>query len=271
MPTSPYKVKFNMGENATNSNPPIEAGQIVLDKAEDKQCLFVDVDDSTRLQVEDPTKMDKWGEVITTSSMYHVQPYPNTVIGQVTYRDEVPIKLSGILFQQTDDGTVVGVQNADLSDETYQTMVQLYTTLDGIAGSYYNTEQGNISLNVGTGTLGVLQSKLTINHNKSPIHYIHEFGVDSTNLTWYMAHNSYPIENMKEKDIFTFKVGTNAVHIECKAHDEVDGRNLSFFPDTDTRQFLVRGVCTPKEDVDAANKQYVDSKVSEVQTTWIDW
>ena len=65
MPISPYKVKFNMGENATDSNPPIEAGQILLDKAEDKQCLFVDVDDSTRLQIKDPTKMDKWAELQT--------------------------------------------------------------------------------------------------------------------------------------------------------------------------------------------------------------
>ena len=54
-----------MGENATDSNPPIEAGQILLDKAEDKQCLFVDVDDSTRLQIKDPTKMDKWAELQT--------------------------------------------------------------------------------------------------------------------------------------------------------------------------------------------------------------
>ena len=63
MPTPLYKVKFSMGENATDSNPAIEAGQIVLDTAEGKECVFVDINDSTRLQVKDPTKMDKWGEV----------------------------------------------------------------------------------------------------------------------------------------------------------------------------------------------------------------
>ena len=52
-----------MGEDVTDSNPPIEAGQILLDKAKDAECLFVDVDDTTRLQIKDPTKMSKFGEV----------------------------------------------------------------------------------------------------------------------------------------------------------------------------------------------------------------
>lgn len=82
MPTPLYKVKFSMGENATDSNPAIEAGQIVLDTAEGKECVFVDINDSTRLQVKDPTKMDKWGEVeYPTQDTSYTNIYTDTEAG----------------------------------------------------------------------------------------------------------------------------------------------------------------------------------------------
>lgn len=58
-------VTFTMGEDVTDTNPPKVAGQIVLDTAPDASTLYVDTDENTRLQVTDPTKMDKWAEVRT--------------------------------------------------------------------------------------------------------------------------------------------------------------------------------------------------------------
>lgn len=63
-----------------------------------------------------------------------------------------------------------------------------------------------------------------------------------------------------------------ATHLSIEYDNRISTtKNISFLPDTDTEQFLIHGVCSPKEDIDAANKQYVDQKVSEVQTTWTDW
>lgn len=55
-------VSFTMGSGVTDSVPSKIPGQISLDT--DTSALYVDIDADNRLQVKDPTKMDKFGEVM---------------------------------------------------------------------------------------------------------------------------------------------------------------------------------------------------------------
>ena len=97
MPSPLYKVKFSMGENATDSNPAIEAGQIVLDTAQGKECVFVDINDSSKLQVKDPTKMDKWGEVHSYGDQYTIiEPSTSILLGHAIFSDGPPSMIRGL-------------------------------------------------------------------------------------------------------------------------------------------------------------------------------
>lgn len=54
-------VSFTMGSGLTDSNPKKIPGQISLDT--NSSALYIDIDNASRLQVKDPTKMDKFGKV----------------------------------------------------------------------------------------------------------------------------------------------------------------------------------------------------------------
>lgn len=236
MPISPYKVKFNMGENATDSNPPIEAGQILLDKAEDKQCLFVDVDDSTRLQVKDPTKMDKWGEVSILETPF--QDTASVIRKDIVVNDPDPLS-HGYFAQQTYIGT-------SIIDESNQTapnaMLQIASIGDpNDAENYFNI----ISVQSAGTHEGV--------HYKSMIS-LSDVGMDMLDLrVESTSGDSY--------DDTCARLILNANgFIEVESSSTVNPAGIS-----------IRGIQDVSRDTDAANKRYVDTQVASVEPTWIDW
>ena len=235
MPISPYKVKFNMGENATDSNPPIEAGQILLDKAEDKQCLFVDVDDSTRLQVKDPTKMDKWGEVSISEVPFQGV---SILLKDIVVNDPDPLS-HGYFAQQTLIGTsIINESNQTAPNATLQIM-SMGDPND--AENYFNT----ISM----------QSAGT--HEE--VHYrgrisLSDMGMDMLDLrVESTSGDSYD-------DTCARLVLNAGGFIEVESSSSVNPAGIS-----------IRGIRDVSRDTDAANKKYVDDQVLSVQTTWIDW
>lgn len=271
MPTSPYKVKFNMGENATDSNPPIEAGQILLDKAQDKQCLFVDVDDSTRLQVKDPTKMDKWGEVHSLDSITYIEPSTSIILGYGGSSGGTPTAIRGLRVDEEEDGQI-GFIHMNASDGTYPTTVSQSVGPNGVTSGYANSEIGTAQFNAGYSldpSLGLV-AEMTVVYDDSEFHYEHGCGISSSNHAFAVGNVSCPVNNSQASTRSQLLMDTYSLSLTFSTHTSTT-RKITFLPDTDTEQFLIHGVCNPKKDIDAANKQYVDSKVSEVQTTWIDW
>ena len=269
MPISPYKVKFNMGENATDSNPPIEAGQILLDKAGDKQCLFVDVDDSTRLQVKDPTKMDKWGEVNSYGDPYtYIEPSTSIVLGHTTLSGGTTSTIRGLVVDKESDMIALGY--IDRSDDANLTQVQQAVHSDGITSTYYNSKNNSATMSIGMSRSAGLRALLEIGYNRDNVDYVCGFEASSTYDGFALGSKSHSVSDTVNHNSLNLLVRTTHLSIEYDNQISTT-KNISFLPDTDTEQFLIHGVCSPKEDIDAANKQYVDQKVSEVQTTWTDW
>lgn len=169
MPTSPYKVKFNMGENATDSNPPIEAGQIVLDKAQDKQCLFVDVDDSTRLQIKDLTKMDKWGSLGPTNidDIQHIAPNKNTIIGRyVGGETTLPNNAAAIMIPDQNGEDEIGLVAAKTFDnQTSVTTLSInYTMLNVMGYDIINSKvEPSYRIQVDSSLIGISMTDIVLN------------------------------------------------------------------------------------------------------------
>ena len=264
-------VSFKIGENASESNPPIIPGQFIIDAAADKQCLYLDTDEGTRIQLKDPTKMDVWGEVSNLDGTTLVQPVSHTMIGYAETLEGAPQKMFGISVPDAStDSPSVQLTCMDLSDSSYQTMVSQTVTKSGIGMMYYNTEHGNASMNVGLGT-GNMRIAAKLAYNVSPTHYENEFGIDRSNRAFYITNISCPIDDMSSVDMFQMVVNTDNVYIQSRLHTQSEPRTISFSPDTDTRNFLIHGVCTPKEDNDVANKEYVDTQVSSIAPVWYEF
>ena len=225
-----------MGENATDSNPPIEAGQILLDKAEDKQCLFVDVDDSTRLQVKDPTKMDKWGEVSISEVPF--QGAVSILMKNIVVNDPDPLS-HGYLAQQTLIGTsIINESNQTAPNATLQIM-SMGDPND--AENYFHI----ISM----------QSART----HEGVHYrgaISLSGMDMDMLDLRVESTS----GDSYDDTCARLVLNAGGFIEVESSSSVNPAGIS-----------IRGIQDVSRDTDAANKKYVDDQVLSVQTTWIDW
>ena len=265
-------VSFKIGENASESNPPIVPGQFIIDAAADKQCLYLDTDESTRIQLKDPTKMDRWGEVSNLNGNTIVQPLSATMIGCTTGSEDNPIQNITCLSipDSSDDDPSIGFLISDTSDSSYQSMVSQGVQKSGIRMRYYNTENGNASMNVGLDN-SIMGIAAKLAYNTSPTHYEHEFGINRSNRAFYITNISCPIDDMSSVDRFQMIVNTDNVYIQSRLHTQSELRTISFSPDTDTRNFFIHGVCTPKEDNDAANKEYVDTQVSSIAPVWYEF
>ena len=269
MPTPLYKVKFSMGENATDSNPAIEAGQIVLDTAQGKECVFVDINDSTRLQVKDPTKMDKWGEVNSYGDPYtYIEPSTSIVLGHTTLSGGTLSTIRGLVVDKEND--MIAFQYIDgRSDDAYLTQVQQAVHSDGITNEYYNSENGRAIMTIGKSKSANLRVRLETEYNLDNVDYNHGFEISSAHDGFLLGSRSHLVGSTTYNNLMLL---VRATHLSIEYDNQISTtKNISFLPDTDTEQFLIHGVYSPKEDIDAANKQYVDQKVSEVQTTWTDW
>lgn len=269
MPSHLYKVKFSMGENATDSNPAIEAGQIILDTAQDKECVFVDINDTTRLQVKDPTKMDKWGEVHSYGDQYTlVEPSTPIFLGHTIFSGATPSMTRGLAIDN--ENGIINLGYIDgRSDETDPHQVYLSMDSTKITGTYHNTEQDTVTLDLGYSSSGGLNAGMSVDYDRSNTKYGHSFGISSSDDSFRIVSMSHTLDTFSYNK-FNLMVCPTYLSIDYGTYTLVT-QSISFLPDTDTEQFLIHGVCSPKEDIDAANKQYVDQVVSEVKTSWVDW
>ena len=261
-------VSFKIGENASESSPPIVPGQFLVDAAADKQCLYLDTDESTRIQLKDPTKMDKWGEVHSLDSITYIEPSTSIILGYGAPSSGTPATIRGLRVDEEEDGQIA-LMHMDTSDSSYSTMVSHSLGPSGVTSMYYSTENGTAQVMAGYSSLSLV-AEIRAAYDRSSVHHEHRFGASSNNSAFAVVNSSYPVGNMQARSTSQLLMDTDSLSLTYIPQAST-ARKISFHPDTDTEQFLIHGVCNPKEDMDAANKKYVDSKVSELQTTWIDW
>lgn len=231
-------VSFKIGENASESSPPIVPGQFLVDAAADKQCLYLDTDESTRIQLKDPTKMDKWGEVniqdtpVQDNISYHTKsiivndpdPLSHGWLGQQLVITTSPIEESNPM------ASAAGFQMMSMGDpndaETYFHIltIPVQSTRNGI---HYRSA---ISVS------DIDKETLSLRIDSAPV-----------------SGNSYDDQNIK------LSLNIDG-YIEVYSSITANPLGAS-----------IRGIQDVSRDTDAANKKYVDDQLSSVQTTWVDW
>ena len=233
-------VSFKIGENVSESNPPITPGQFIVDAASDKQCLYLDTDESTRIQLKDPTKMDVWGEL-------SIQDIPMTGSSGVSSHSKCiivddPDALSHGWFAQQ---LVISTSPMEASNPMGSTAALQMMSM----GDPNNAENH----------FHILSAQVQGTHDeikyRSAIQ-ISDIAEDMLSLRIDSASGSGDSYDDTNIMLFLHVDG----YIEVESSSTINPAGVS-----------IRGIQDVSRDTDAANKLYVDTRVSEVQQFWIDW
>ena len=224
------ELKFNWGHGVTDTTPTITPGQILLDK--DNNTLHIDTDDNQRLQISDPTKMDKFGE----------------------YR--------------TIHAEVEGGLTSDYNQINFSTGNTTYLSLTDYL---QNVQSPDDNQDVPSCSLSLISNRMDIENRKLRSGGILAEIIDNSNSTYdYEAvHNRIQFSGYRlslEFGSINLNTGEN-IYTQNEIWFDDGGIELRIDPDNEFGGY-VRGITKVQDDSDATNKQYVDNAVTNAKMTW---